>query len=94
MSAAAKLVLFACYVVGAVWTAGAMNATARAGWYQFPGLCHDDVYVAHRSREDFVFSVLAGVFPPGWIAVVLITGAYQDGWTMKTGPACNARGLI
>lgn len=83
------------YVAIATWTVGAMNATMRAEWYKWPTLCASDArFVARDSRNEFVFAVIAGVIPPGWVAALLITGAYQDGWSLKTGPACDARGLI
>jgi hypothetical protein len=61
---------------------GAMNATAQYD-------CHhrwSNICDRRLVRRDYAFSVMASTVPPGWLAIMLITGFGADGIQFSATP--------
>jgi hypothetical protein len=68
------------YLVCWFGTAGAVNATFRT---EFHRLDQSKYY----AREDLVFSILWSAIPIfPWIITPILTGFYEDGWTLESKP--------
>lgn len=56
--------------------------------------CHtewQEICDARMVREDKAFAIFASATPPGWAAVAVITGGYQDGFSLEEEPAIQRR---